>query len=73
MRVFYLVYPKLTSSFYVAEKDTEHLTILPPLPECRVCRLVLPHSIYAVQGIELRASGGLGKYSTNGTAFKPMM
>lgn len=69
MHVFYLVYPKLDSSFYVAEKDTKHLIILPPLPECRVCQRVLPHSAYAVSGIELRASGGVGKYSAHGTAF----
>lgn len=69
MHVFYLVYPKLDSSFYVAEKDTKHLIILPPLPKCRVCQCVLPHSAYAVSGIELRASGGVGKYSAHGTAF----
>lgn len=50
MRVFYLVYPKLASSFYVAEKDTKHLTILPPLPECRACRVC-----YHTQFMQCRA------------------
>lgn len=39
--------PSWLPSLYIAETDTDHLTTPPLLPQCRVCRCVLPHSTHA--------------------------
>lgn len=40
--------PSWLPSLYISETDTDHLTIPPLLPECRVCSCVLPQYIHAV-------------------------
>lgn len=50
-------------TFFIAERDLELLLFLPPPPECRNCRSVLPHSIHVMLGMGPRASYMLGKAS----------